>query len=86
MDKCNRHQVQSIMLARSRMMSVKNNYKKKHNDLKCRFCNTSDETQTHILQECQKIDREKYPPVSKEEMFEENPEKLKKSSRHNFKN
>ncbi len=52
MNKLNRHQVSTIFKARTRMIDVKNNFRGKYLDNKCRGCKNEDETQEHVLQEC----------------------------------
>ncbi len=52
MNKLNRHQVSTIFKARTRMIDVKNNFRGKYPDNKCRGCKNEDETQEHVLQEC----------------------------------
>ncbi len=49
MNKLNRHQVSTIFKARTRMIDVKNNFRGKYPDIKCRGCNNENETQTHVL-------------------------------------
>ena len=50
-----RKEVNTIFKTRTRMLEVKENYKNKYPDQKCRMCNVADETQEHILQTCPKI-------------------------------
>ena len=35
----------------------------------CRFCGSNEETQKHIMEECNNIDREIYPTVNINEIF-----------------
>ena len=53
--KLTRQEASIIFKTKTRMLDVKNNYKNKYNDLKCRKCKTAEETQQHILQECPAI-------------------------------
>ena len=80
LEQLNRKETQMIMLARARMISVKRNYKNKYPNMNCRFCNTQEETQRHVLEECRGIDRAKYPKVKEGEIFGEDPKKLKKTA------
>ena len=67
----NRHTTSTIIIARTRMIEAKANYKGKYQNLNCRFCENTEETQTHILEECQKIDRTIYPIVKRTDIFSE---------------
>ena len=51
-----RNQARNIITARSRMLDVKLNFKNKYKDHKCRLCAKELETQTHILEECEKLE------------------------------
>ena len=42
----------NIFNTRARMIKVKGNYKNNHTDMKCRWCKKKEETQIHILTEC----------------------------------
>ena len=55
MDKLTRDQARIIFCARTRMLKVKSNYKNMHPNLQCRGCGLEEETQKHILEECQEI-------------------------------
>ena len=77
MNRLNRKQVSSIFKARTRMLDVKNNYRGKHNDLRCRGYRTNDETQEHILNECMGIHDHQTTKVTNENIFDENTENLK---------
>ena len=55
LQKLNRHDASIIFKTRTRMLDVKENYKNKYKDQKCRLCKESDETQEHVLQYCPKI-------------------------------
>ena len=52
LSKLNRNQASTIFKLRTRMMKVKRNYKNAYNNLTCRGCNATEETQEHILEEC----------------------------------
>ena len=75
-----RNQVSQIFKARTRMLNVKANYKNGNRDLKCRVCKNAEETQGHILEECLKIN-EKCQKVTKEMIFDENTEELRKTAK-----
>ena len=55
MKQLGRRDVNTIFKTRTRMLEVKENYKNKFPDQKCRMCNEADETQEHILQKCPNI-------------------------------
>ena len=50
-----RKQASTIFKARTRMLKVKGNYKNGFKDLKCRACKNAQETQMHVIYECEKI-------------------------------
>ena len=50
-----RDQARAIFMARTRMITAKGNYKNKHGNPTCRGCGLYEETQHHILEECQKV-------------------------------
>jgi len=49
----NRSQTSILFKARTRMLDIKDNYRNKYTDLKCRLCGKHEETQQHILTECE---------------------------------
>ena len=55
MNKLTRMEASTIFKARTRMLDVKNNYRGKHNNVTCRKCGETTETQEHILDECKGI-------------------------------
>ena len=77
MNELNRMDVSSIIRARARMLQAKKNYKGKYKEMKCRFCKIQEETQIHLLQECNSMNREKYPEITIEDIFTEDTPKLK---------
>ena len=81
-----RHTASNIFIARARMIETKNNYKNRYQNTTCRFCAREEETQTHVLEECQEIDREKYPKATTQEIFNENTDNLKDTAKriHNI--
>ena len=78
--KLNRNQVSLIFKARTRMLNLKANFKNRHQEHKCRLCKEAEETQSHFLEECQKLN-EKYQKVTKEMIFSENTEELKQTAK-----
>ena len=81
MEECTRMEASIIIQARTRMLDTKGNYKNKYTDLKCRWCSNDEETQEHILEKCNKIDRTQFGIVTIEEIFEECPKKLKETAK-----
>jgi len=51
----NRQETSLIFRARTRMLDMKENYKNKYTDQKCRKCQNAPESQKHILEECEVI-------------------------------
>ena len=76
MNALTRNQVSTIFKARTRMLDIKDNFKGKYTDQTCRKCRIEVETQDHVLKECQVINQN-YDPVTKEMIFDENPNNLK---------
>ena len=72
MNELTRKQTSLIFKARTRMMKVKGNYKNGHQDLKCRMCKTSEETQKHILEECLTLHPNDAIKVPKHQLFNQN--------------
>ena len=76
MKQLSRNQASIIFKARTRMLKIKGNYKNGNESLKCSICKDKEETQGHILEECEKIN-EIAPKVTKEMIFSEEIEMLK---------
>ena len=55
MNKLTRNQASTIFRARTRMLKVKTNFKNGHTNLKCRMCGKQEETQKHVLEECEAL-------------------------------
>ena len=56
MNKLTRTQASAIFKARKRMIDTKDNYKNKYPGTQgCRICNREEETQRHILEECEPL-------------------------------
>ncbi len=80
MNELSRKQCRAIMLARTRMIPVKANHKGSHKNQDCRWCNKKDtqETQEHILIECEALTSKTKPTFEYKEIFDDsNSEKLR---------
>ena len=75
LNKLNRNLCSTIFKARTRMINVKANYKSTHEDMKCRLCELKEETQIHILEECEELNE--YQKVTKHMIFKEDIKELK---------
>lgn len=74
--KLNRKEASTIFKLRTRMLDVKCNYKGSYTNLSCRLCGISQETQDHILFDCQKNPDK----INKEDVFQDSDmSKLKKA-------
>ena len=71
-----RNQVSIIFKARTRMLKVKSNYKNGYKDLKCRICGNEEESQKHIMEECETLNRE-FKVITKEMIFQEDVNELR---------
>ena len=76
MNKLTRNQASIIFRSRTRMLKVKSNYKNGNQTLNCDLCKIAEETQHHILEECTQLINIA-PKVTKEMIFNEDPELLK---------
>ncbi len=72
-----RNQVSLVFQARTRMIKVKENYKKGQRNLICRVCRTQVETQQHILEECVELHEDETTKVTKDDIFKEDVYHLK---------
>ncbi len=78
MNKLIRNQVSLVFQATTRMIKVKENYKKKgQRNLICRVCRTEVETQQHILEECGELHEDETSKVAKDDIFKEDVYHLK---------
>ena len=77
MNELTRKQTSLIFKARSRMLKVKGNYKNGYPELSCRLCKKAEETQTHILEECEKIHCDDAIKVPKHQLFDEDTDTLR---------
>ena len=82
MNELNRKQVSLIFKARTRMLKIKANFKNGNTDLKCRACKTDLETQDHVLEACPQIHRNNEMKITKNMLFSENLDTLKKVARN----
>ena len=72
----NRLNASTIFLARTRMVDVKNNFRKKYKDTTCRACGSEPETQEHVLDTCQSLHPNPSYRVTNPEIFETDPKAL----------
>ena len=79
MNQLNRFQASSIFKARTRMIDVKNNFRGKYQNLRCRGCGQSDETQDHVLMTCTGIHTNDDTKIQTNEIFTDNITVLKKT-------
>ena len=79
MNKLTRNQASTIFKTRTRMLKVKSNYKNGNKDLTCRMCGKHEETQDHILEECESINKD-HPPVTKALIFSDCIKELRKAA------
>ena len=77
MNELTRKQTSLIFKARSRMLKVKCNYKNGFQDLTCRLCKMGEETQSHILEECQAMHPNNSNKVPKHQLFNEDTDALR---------
>ena len=82
MNELTRKQTSLIFKARSRMLKVKGNYKNGHSDLMCRMCKNQEETQTHILDECQAIHKSDASKVPIHLLFSEDTGTLRQVAKN----
>ena len=87
MNELTRRQISLIFKARARMLNIKNNCKSKYTNkntgeqnIICRACKTENETQSHILTECEMIHPNDNDKIPEDELFDENPKNLRKTA------
>ena len=80
MEKMYLKDAKNILKYRTRMMSVKCNFKSKYNNHTCRWCKLEDETQKHILEDCCEFPIERNS-INEEDIFDENTQNLRKISK-----
>ncbi len=77
--KMTRNEASTIFKSRSRMLKVKCNYKNMYkNNLSCRACGQTDETQDHVLNQCNQIHTNNSNKVRPELYFNEDVTELRK--------
>ena len=81
MKQLTRNQASLIFKTRSRMLRIKDNYKKEFPNQTCRACDQQPETQHHILVECNTIHRGDHLKVQMKEVFDEHVPHLKKTAK-----
>ena len=77
MTKMTRNECSIIFRARTRMLDIKNNFKGKYGDDKCRACKIETETQDHVLEKCPSIHTDNNLKITMDELFDEDTTKLK---------
>ena len=77
--KLNRKQASLIFKLRNRMINVKRNFKNTHNNLTCRGCYATEETQEHVLEICQGIHTTVDTKIYKNEYFTEDIDMLRET-------
>ncbi len=62
------------------MIECKGNYKNKYKDknLNCWFCEITEERQNHVLEECNKLHINEQTKIRTDEIFNEDPQELKR--------
>jgi hypothetical protein len=70
-NKLTRMEASAIFKARTRMLDVKNNYRGKYNDTKCRKCDAGTETREQILEECLSIHKDNSTKVKRNDIFQD---------------
>ena len=78
MNSLTRKQASLIFKARTRMLKVKGNYKNGFPNLQCRLCKITEESQTHILEECPDIHSNNSTKIPKHQLFMSDADTLKK--------
>ena len=79
MNQMSRNQARNILIYRTRMVKVKCNYKKMFTDTTCRWCKKKEETQKHILEECEEFPVDRHN-LKEKDIFSNNLEALKECS------
>ena len=82
MSELTRKQTSLIFKARSRMIKVKGNYKNGHPDLLCRMCKIEEETQGHVLDECQALHPNDAIKVPISSLFNEDTDTLRQIAKN----
>ena len=75
-NKLSRTEASTIFKTRARMLDIKHNFKWKYPDTLCRKCKDHEETQEHILEQCQRIHENNETTIPKTEIFQTNHEEI----------
>ena len=67
-----RSDVSVIFKARTRMLDVKNNFRGKYPNMKCRACNEEIETQEHVFTGCEKLHSDESTKIKLADLFDDN--------------
>ena len=81
MEDLSREKASTIFKARTRMIDIKNNFRNKYNDLTCRACGETTETQEHVLEGCSAVHPTEDTKVRHQDLFSEESEELKATAR-----
>ena len=81
MNELRREDIATIFKARTRMLDIKNNFRGKYQDSKCRGCGIEIETQDHVLTDCKTIHQNNNTKVPLSTIFTENTKTLKKTAK-----
>lgn len=71
-----RERASIIFQTRTRMIKIKTNYKNAHNNTTCRMCKSQEETQQHILNECQALHTDNTTKIDPKDLFTQNKHSL----------
>ena len=71
----------TIFKARTRMLDVKNNFRGKCKDTKCRKCTETVESQEHVLETCTGIHDDDTTKITINDIFDSNPTNLKTTAK-----
>ena len=76
-----RMEASTIFKARTRMLVVKNNFRGKYKDIKCRKCTETIESQEHVLETCTGIHDDDTTKININDIFYSNPTNLKATAK-----
>ena len=81
MKELKRMEASTIFKARTRMLDVKNNFRGKYKDTKCRKCTETIESQEHVLETCTGIHDDDTTKINTNDIFDSNPTNLKTTAK-----
>ena len=81
MKELKRMEASTIFKARTRMLDVKNNFRGKYKDTKCRKCTETVESQEHVLKTCTGIHDDDTTKIMINDIFDSNPTNLKTTAK-----